>query len=593
MKLTRCFRIIIGPFQRSIRNKLIATLILLVSIPLAVITLLAAENTRTSVETEVIDSNLSKIKWTGGYLEERFDQINNIVYTLLINESYNDYLKKMEDSNPSIAFNAQKGLMNTITSIFYSNVNYLSDIQMYLNEPNKYILVSGSNIEVTSPQHIPDPFESFLSTKDDFMISNGSSGQSFFLLRSINRFEDRARLGGISLEINWDKMDSTLNLLSPGNEQAVFIANQKGDILYQLGGGSSLKTSIGDFHQPIDSGSGYYHTKDHYIFYSTIQPWNLKLFKVIPNSFINDSAKRTWSYGIVVGIISIAISILIAVIVAWKTANPIVKLARSMQGFMPPKEDETPVITRKDEIGLLETRYYNMSTRLKEYIKTEYSMNLEKRTAQLKALQAQVNPHFLQNTLQLIGSMAFSKSPSEIYDVIRSLSEMFRYVIRDPDELTTVQKELEHVYNYLNIQKQRFTSRITSEVDLEPGLEHTPIPKLVLQPIVENAFVHGLDKKTGVWKIRITVRQNPAGVAITIEDNGVGIEPHRLEALQQRLTEQSDKLWERDERIGLNNVAVRIRMHFGQPYGITLESRQDKGTAIMLQLPMKKEIAND
>ncbi|NRF93776.1 histidine kinase [Paenibacillus frigoriresistens] len=594
MKLiTKCFRFAIEPFQRSIRNQLIATLILLVSIPLVAITLLASENTRTSVETEVIESNMSKIKWTGGYLEERLDQINNIVYTLLINESYNDYLRKMEDSNPSIAFNAQKGLLNIISSIFYSNVNYLSDIQMYVNEPNKFFLASGSNIEVTSPKHVPELFQGFFSTNDDFMITNRTNGQSFYLIRSVNRFEDRKRLGGISLEINWGNMDSTLELLNPGDEQALFITNQNEDILYQLGGDLSLKNSFVMFHQPIDSGSGYYRTKDHYIFYSTIQPWGLKLFKVIPNSFINDSSKRTWSYGIAIGIISIALSIFIAIIVAWKTSKPIVKLARSMQGLVPPKEYKMPVITRKDEIGLLETRYYHMSIRLKEYIKTEYSMNLEKRTAQLKALQAQVNPHFLQNTLQLIGSMAFAKSPGELYDVIRSLSEMFRYVIRDQDELTTIQKELDHVHNYLHIQKQRFTSRISSKVDLEHGLEDTPIPKLILQPIVENAFVHGLDKKIGVWEIHITVRQNARGVSITIEDNGIGIEPHRLEALQQRLTEQSDKLWERDERIGLNNVAARIRMHFGQPYGIVVESRLGMGTAIRLQLPMKEEVAHD
>ncbi|UUZ84939.1 histidine kinase [Paenibacillus sp. P26] len=177
---------------------------------------------------------------------------------------------------------------------------------------------------------------------------------------------------------------------------------------------------------------GYLRTKDDYVFYTTIRPWNLKLVKVVPAGFINRSAVMTLRYGMVVGVISILVSILVAVIAAWRTSRPIVQLARSMQGLSSIKESETPVIRRRDEIGLLETRFYNMSHRIREYIKTEYSMHLEMRTAQLKALQSQVNPHFLQNTLQLIGSMAYSKSPSELYEVIRSLSEMFRYVIREP-----------------------------------------------------------------------------------------------------------------------------------------------------------------
>jgi two-component system, sensor histidine kinase YesM len=592
--LVRCLRIIVNPFQRSIRNKLIVTMILLSSIPLIFVTLLAAENTRKSVETEVIESNLTRIDWTAGYLEDRLNQLNNIIYSMLINESFNESMRKMDDTNLAIAFNAQKGVTNTVLSHFYSNVNDLNGIQVFLKDANKYFTINQlKGVDAITPKEIPLQFEHIFYKNIDFTIQNAVSGQSFYLDRSINRFEDHERLGGISLEIKWTVMENTLNLLNPDKDHVVLVANEHGEIMYQPASKMTPISSDAEFLQMTNTGPGYIRTKDYYVFYNTIQPWNLRLFKVIPTSFIDHSAQRTLQYGIVVGLISFVISILIAVIVAWKTSTPIVQMANSMQGLIPFKDSEVPIISRKDEIGRLESRFYNMSNRLKEYIKTEYSMNLEKRTAQLKALQSQVNPHFLQNTLQLIGSMAFSKSPGEIYDVIRSLSEMFRYVIRDPVELTTIQQEMAHLSNYICIQKQRFASRISAKVSIDAGLEHCLIPKLTLQPIVENAFIHGLDKKTGAWEVNITVSRRLSSIEITIEDNGLGMDEVILEQVRKGLMQTSEHIWANGESIGLNNVAARIYMHFGEPYGITVNSQLGKGTAIKIHLPAKGKINHD
>ncbi|UUZ96694.1 cache domain-containing protein [Paenibacillus sp. P25] len=227
------WRTILEPFRRSIRNKLIATMVLLVAVPVLFVTLLAAENTRTSVETEVIESNVSRMTWAGGYLEERFDQLNNIIYTMLINESFNDYSRKLDDPNLSVAFNAQKGLTGLIASILYSNVKYLNGIQLYVKESGKIITVNGMNSDVVSRKDIPYPFGELFSQNIDYTIVNGKSGRSFYLVRSVNRFEDHARLGGLSLEIDWRNMENTLSLLSPDHDQSVFIASGQGDMLYQ------------------------------------------------------------------------------------------------------------------------------------------------------------------------------------------------------------------------------------------------------------------------------------------------------------------------------------------------------------------------
>src|SRR5690606_14149580 len=156
------------------------------------------------------------------------------------------------------------------------------------------------------------------------------------------------------------------------------------------------------------------------------------------------------------------------------------------------------------------------------------------------------------------------------YDVIRSLSHMFRYVVRDPSELVTIQTEIEYLNNYLYIQKQRFEPRIHSSIELDSMLLHCKIPKLTLQPIVENAFQHGLDRKSNDWVIKVSVQENKDGIEIRVEDNGVGMNSEKLEELRARLHDQLDQVWA-SQSIGLGNVAARLQLHFGSQYGIGVD----------------------
>ncbi|UUZ96692.1 hypothetical protein LJK87_21915 [Paenibacillus sp. P25] len=144
-----------------------------------------------------------------------------------------------------------------------------------------------------------------------------------------------------------------------------------------------------------------------------------------------------------------------------------------------------------------------------------------------------------------------------------------------------------HVGNYLFIQKQRFSSRISARVDVEPGLEDCLIPKLTLRPIVENAFIHGLDKKRGAWEIRITAGRSPEGIYIEVRDNGIGMDRGQLRHIRERIQLLPEPPRVSGESIGLTNVAARIRLHFGEPYGLTVSGGPEDGTAVTVHLPWK------
>lgn len=582
---SKLMRTLSDPFRRSIRNKLIFTMIILSVIPIVAVTALAAENNRKSMETEVISTNLSNMKWTGIYLGEQFAQLNNLVYTVLISPHLSEYLSSIEGSLLYNQFAAQKNIMDTLSNLFYSAGNHVIGVELFLKEPSKLFTISANQYDLESSTGIPSPYTELFEENKDFIIQTKSGDQSEFqLIRSINRFENREKLGGISLKIRWSMLDQTLNLIGRGEEHKVLIAGDDGSVLYQPFGEKPSQEIMDQIEQTKED-QGYFRLPEEYVFYNTIDPVGLKLVTIIPTSFINKSAQSTMHFGIIIGAISIVISTLIAILLAWRTSNPIVKLARSMQGLGIIKETELPQSNRVDEIGLLETKLYNMSYRIREHIKTEYSINLEKKTAELKALQAQINPHFLQNTLQMIGSMLFTKKPAESYEIIRSLSDMFRYVIRDPNDLASLKAEIEHLNNYMLIQSQRFSSKLSYTTEIDESAMACSIPKLTLQPIVENAFFHGLENKPGNWELSVSVICEPAAVRIRIQDNGVGIREDKLADLKRRLDHQNGQVWTHGNRIGIQNVASRIRMHFGSAYGIAIQSTLGAGTTVTVTIP--------
>jgi two-component system sensor histidine kinase YesM len=578
----------IHPVQRSIRSKLIITMVLLAVLPIIAITALAAENSRTSMESEVIDTNLSNMKWTGIYLGEQFSQLNNLIYTIQVSPGLSEYLTDREEDSLSNRLAEQRKIFEILNSVYYSAGNHVVGISLYVHETSTLFTINSMQNEVQTLSIPPVVYDDLEEQNKDFIIdTSGDDPEKFRLIRSINRFENQERLGAITLEIRWSAFNQTLELLGGVDKKGVLIAGSDGEEMYDPSGESALSSEAAEGLAALGPGPGYFRTSQEYVFYNTVDPIGLRLVKVIPKRDIDQSAISTMTYGLLVGAVSAALSVLLAVFVAWRTARPIVKLAKSMRGIdLIDERKELPARSgRTDEIGYLENNLYNMAVRIRSHIQNEYKINLEKRTAELKALQSQINPHFLQNTLQLIGGMIFARQPADSYEIIRSLSEMFRYIVREPDHLASLQAELNHLQHYMHIQQKRFSGRLHYTLEVENEALQSELPKLSLQPIVENAFAHGLEFRQEDWKLGVSIKRSGAGVLIRITDNGAGIKPERLAELRGMLAAGTDGLWARGKSIGLINVAARIRMHFGPMYGISINSEQGKGTDICIRIP--------
>ena len=217
-----------------------------------------------------------------------------------------------------------------------------------------------------------------------------------------------------------------------------------------------------------------------------------------------------------------------------------------------------------------------------------------KTQAQINALHSQINPHFLYNTLEMIRSQALDRDVPEIADMAETLANMFRYNIGQPQSLATFEQELENVKNYFLIQQYRFQNRFELQIDIDSEdseILECQIPRLTIQPIVENAVHHGLERRSGKGMVRISAFLTEQRLIIRISDDGAGMSRTQAEALREKLNAGMDGLITSGTRhgIALVNISERLKLYFGEEYGLSFSSAEQCGTIVELTLPRKVE----
>ncbi len=270
--------------------------------------------------------------------------------------------------------------------------------------------------------------------------------------------------------------------------------------------------------------------------------------------------------------------------------NPIEKLSGSMvQQQITQVELPDGYESRRDEIGILYRQYHKMMTEINNYIKTEYQNKLIILDAQMKALEARINSHFLFNTLESINSMAELAEQEQISTMSLALGHMFRYAIKTDSELVTIEEELNHVRDYMVIQRIRCDDKFRFVEDVPEEFYEQKLLKLIFQPLVENSLIHGLEYGNSGDEINLSVRILQDMLQIVISDNGKGIPKDRLADLRRHLQEEITfmELGHRErESIGLKNIQSRVELYYGKGYGLTIDSTEGEGTQIEIHIPV-------
>ncbi|OKP69827.1 histidine kinase [Paenibacillus sp. P3E] len=252
---------------------------------------------------------------------------------------------------------------------------------------------------------------------------------------------------------------------------------------------------------------------------------------------------------------------------------------------------------RSDEIGLLGRSFNSMLAQISRLLSLTELQARQKREAELRSLQAHIKPHFLYNTLDTIHWMARNKGADDIAEVVQSLSKLFRLGLSKGSDLVPLSDELEHMVSYLKIQQVRYSSKLAYRIEVEPQLDELYVLKLLLQPIVENAIYHGIKERRGPGHISIEVAQQAGELYLTVRDDGAGMTPERLAMLQKRLAAVGSNAGDTGDieqplpdsagsGYGILNVQARIRLTYGEPYGLQIESERGVGTVVTVRHPV-------
>ncbi|MDF2925512.1 MAG: histidine kinase [Paenibacillaceae bacterium] len=278
----------------------------------------------------------------------------------------------------------------------------------------------------------------------------------------------------------------------------------------------------------------------------------------------------------------------LAVVISHSVTRPILLLCKAMGQLERGMLNTTVEIPGRDEFGYLGKSFNSMAMQIKTLVADNLQIELSRREAELIALQTQINPHFLYNTLSSIDSLASHLKDNRISTISQGLAHMFRYSVSG-NAMSSLQEEIRHIELYLSIQKIRFGAKLDFIIDLEEGMEHYEVPKLFLQPLVENSVVHGIEPKAEGGYVNLLARSvSETHLCIEIEDSGTGMPEEQVRALNRMLEEGRSEVKPGSRRsIGLMNVYRRVALLYGSDGEMAIASSEGFGTVIRLVIPKK------
>ena len=262
--------------------------------------------------------------------------------------------------------------------------------------------------------------------------------------------------------------------------------------------------------------------------------------------------------------------------------RPIQVLAQAAGRISKGDLDARADVDSRDEIAVLADRFNDMAGNIQTLVVKVREDEQKMRKADLRLLQEQINPHFLYNTLDNIVWLIEGNEPDEAVEMVVTLSEFFRLVLSKGKEFITIRQEEQHISSYLQIQGKRYHDILDYHIYIDPGIYEYQIPKLTLQPLVENALYHGIKYKRSRGMIEITGTQEGENLYLTVADDGVGMNEEELKKLEKEISRPCK---ETESGFGLANVNERIRMYFGAEFGMKIWSEKGSGTRITIEIP--------
>lgn len=578
---------------KSVRSALFAAISVMVLCAVVIVVAISLRFTRTSVFDNAVVYTRTIVRQTNQNIDSYIDYMDNIATMVSGSRDTQTFLYNKDEATLQVSECRQR-LVEQFRTILKSR-NDIRNIGLIQKDGNRLFNNGGQQknayLDLDTQAWYKNAITSNRSVLTSSHVQHVIRGERPWVItvsRGVRNFTGSGnREGVVFIDLNYSAISELCDQNSIGSKGYVFLLDQDGNVVYhpqQQQLYNELQTENIDLVMNTDKetlmdGSGD-NARIYTISRSEKTGWTVVGCTNVAE-LLKDSKKARSIYVLVAAIL-VVVALVLSNFIARNITRPLQQLrdsmARVQEGDFGAAEVE---VTSRNEVGSLTRSFNVMTSRIQELMKQNIYEQQQKRKSELKALQSQINPHFLYNTLDSIIWMAEGKKNEEVVVMTASLARLLRQSISNEEEQVPIGQEVEYARSYLTIQKMRYKDKLEFQIQVDAQIMGVPIIKLVLQPLIENAIYHGLKYKEGKGLLIVRGYREGENAVIQIKDNGAGMDEQTLSHIFEK-----HKVNYRSNGVGVYNVQKRLQLYYGMDYGITYSSRQGEGTTASIVIPM-------
>ncbi|MGG6309428.1 sensor histidine kinase [Paenibacillus macerans] len=581
----------------SIRAKIVWSTVLISLVPLLVLSYLFYQNSTRSLEQAMVRSSDQNAEYLSDYLDEYFRSFSTSALQVYGFKRVIDLMEYGTNYNDADIIDVRESLASYYRLVVSNNPDIIkimvlggdNSLRDSWSRADSYNAITLGQSTPHSGEIVDLPFQHSLM----FSYRDPAIEQDLFVyaLTIYDPFY-RKKFGTLVFYVQGKDFAKKMETYNRA-PNVIVLQNDRGETFYRTS--DVYAREIGRYVPPAELDDSNEHElrftdgQNLLISNSLLDHSNIGLSIVYPSTELAHNRQTTLRITVAAFLLVMLVIALFSLFAQQFITRPIQHLGKAMKSVRKGNFNVTLKPNRwHDDLSELTANFNFMTETIQELIEKEYKMQLRNKEAQFLALQMQINPHFLYNTLQTIGGKAVLAGDYEIHEMCRALGDMFRYSFYEGNMASTIGAELVHLNNYLYIQQFRFEDSLQTFFNVDSELMDCRIIRFVLQPILENIIVHALGKESHrSVRIEVSAVKDGDTVLIRISDDGPGMEPDKLKALRTALAHPASEVFA-GVSIGLRNVHERLRLFYGPPFGLRIDSRPGEGTTVSIAIPYKQ-----
>ena len=553
------------------RYKLITTYILLGIIPMTIMGLVWYNQTRTILMKQEKSSIENYLTQAVSNMDNQLRIYNNLSDYIAFNQQISHVVSHEYDSY----YDMYNQFSNVLDPMLASLKYFHSDInQITIYTKNNVVKHNTTLAPITEIEN--EDWYKIIKGNNDIHWFVSQDEKKVFCARNIPTLENNYEVGVLYVQVDYEKLFESFKQMNDSN-YGIFIMDELGNNIFNFDQfedpNKSRKMTFDEFNKGIGKENIYTIVTAH----SVNNNWTVSLYK--PQKLIYESTNFMITGNVIAIMLLIVFSIIITSVLSKVMVSGLEKLRANMEEVEKGNMEITVKSNNEDEVGALIRGFEKMILQIKALIEDVYESRLIQKDYEMKALQAQINPHFLYNSLSLINWMALETDQEDISKITLSLSTFYRTALNKGKNILRVRDEIKNMRSYLDIQLMMHDHEFDVDVEIDECILDYNILNLILQPLIENAIDHGIDLKTdGRGGIKIIGKKQNDEIVLIVSDNGVGMSKEQAESI---LTNKSNGY-------GVKNVNERIKLYYGEQYQLKIESEIGIGTKVKVTIPIRK-----